>query len=800
MARLAFCDYHNMVAILEKSEYNVDFHLIVDFVEASQLMYALTFKPTVYVSHIRQFWSTARIETMKEGTNILATIDGILITISKSSIRRNLKLKDEAGIIFPSVEVSHPYHHPVFESKKYWVQRGEGSRTPTEPHHTPSPEAQQTLPTTHSSPSLPPITTATITPVILTLPLPTVVPTDTPQLRNYTRRARIAQSSALPPVADEPASPLRDVSQGEACLIVSSLEAEQDRGRRLDEGEEATERISDDTEEMATVLTSMDATSILTSGGVQVDPTAVAVATATISIPTGNGVVPTASPTIPTVAPIFATATVLEEEMERDAQRMNEQISRDTEIARIHAKEELQIMIDGLDRNNKTVAKYLQEYHQFATELPIERKIELISDLVRYQDNYAKVHKYQTQQRKPLIKKQQREFYTSVLKNQAGWKAKDFKGITLEEIKENFDPVWKQIQDFIPIGSKEEAERFKRKGIRFEQESVKKLKTIEEVKTTEEVLTEKVKEMIQLILVKEVYVEALQVKHPIIDWKHLDREDLNQLWRLVKKTLSIRPASKVPPARRKFPLSKKSDATAERIALLSENMGQQTADETPAHAHVRLLVHTTWEDPKDGTVYMEIKCDIPLVRATAQTPPSLVRTQALPKWFLKSPLVLPVVPSPVATLAPVATLDGGDLLKIGAHLELHGTVVCQKILSHRFRLRNLERGQDETGITLDITTELLEASHGRNANWITIEHPTGKGQRYEDVRQIDDVSPMKHPSPLENTQVNDQTQTMLRKLVGTRYHAKRPYLPSYNSSFGNSSLFSQTNSLKGVRL
>nr|GFA02902.1 hypothetical protein [Tanacetum cinerariifolium] len=32
-------------------------------------------------------------------------------------------------------------------------------------------------------------------------------------LRQYTRRARIAQSSALPTVADEPASPQRDVSQ-----------------------------------------------------------------------------------------------------------------------------------------------------------------------------------------------------------------------------------------------------------------------------------------------------------------------------------------------------------------------------------------------------------------------------------------------------------------------------------------------------------------------------------------------------------------------------------------------------------
>nr|GEY96159.1 hypothetical protein [Tanacetum cinerariifolium] len=81
------------------------------------------------------------------------------------------------------------------------------------------------------------------------------------------------------------------------------------KGRRLDEREEAAERVSDDTEEMATVLTFMDAASILTSGGVQVVPTAAEVATATVSIPTGSGMVSTASPTIPIAALIFTTAT-----------------------------------------------------------------------------------------------------------------------------------------------------------------------------------------------------------------------------------------------------------------------------------------------------------------------------------------------------------------------------------------------------------------------------------------------------------------------------------------------------------
>nr|GEX55671.1 hypothetical protein [Tanacetum cinerariifolium] len=48
-------------------------------------------------------------------------------------------------------------------------------------------------------------------------------------LRQYTRRVRIAQSSALPLVADEPASPVRDVSEGEACPTDSGFIADQDR-------------------------------------------------------------------------------------------------------------------------------------------------------------------------------------------------------------------------------------------------------------------------------------------------------------------------------------------------------------------------------------------------------------------------------------------------------------------------------------------------------------------------------------------------------------------------------------------
>nr|GEY03043.1 hypothetical protein [Tanacetum cinerariifolium]GEY03044.1 hypothetical protein [Tanacetum cinerariifolium] len=457
-----------------------------------------------------------------------------------------------------------------FDAGRFQYLVGKGSGTPTEPHHTPSPEAQSPSHTTHTSPTLLPVNTTS---------LPTVTQSDTPIVRQYTRRTRIAQSSVLPTVADEPASPLRDVRQREACPTDSSFIADQDRvtidksftlphdsaprvtspvadegklttkfqaqeveinmlkervkmledregvdairfeddapikGRSMDEGEAATERIINDSEEMANVLTSMDAATVLVSGVVDVPTGSGSIPTASTptkeQVPTGNDVVPTASL-------VFATATMvtpyrrrkgkevmvesetlkkykvqeqvdaqvareLEEQLEREDQRRSEQIAREAEIARIHAEEELHIMINGLDRNNETVAKYLQEYHQFASDPPVERRIELITDLVKYQDKYAKIYKYQSQQIKPMTKKKKRDYYMAVIINNLGWKVKDFRGMTFEEVEAKFNSVWKQMEDFIPMGSKEKAERIKRKSLNLEQESAKKQKTSVEI-------------------------------------------------------------------------------------------------------------------------------------------------------------------------------------------------------------------------------------------------------------------------------------------------------------------------------
>nr|GEZ87595.1 hypothetical protein [Tanacetum cinerariifolium] len=314
---------------------------------------------------------------------------------------------------------------PLFDTML--VQQGEGSGTPTEPHHTPSPEAQSPSHTTHTSPTLPPVTATS---------LPIVTQSDTPIVRQYTKRTRIAQSSVLLTVADEPASPLRDVSQGEACPTDSGFIADHDRAT-IDKLKERVKML-EDREGVAATRSGDDA---------PIKGMTIVLASEVVDVPTGSGSIPTAStpaeeqvPTgndvVPTTSLVFTTATVvtsyrrrkgkevmvesktlkkqkvheqidaqvareLEEQLEKEDQRRSEQIARDAKIERIHAEEELQIMIDSLDKNNETVAKYLQD-------------LEADGRLYSY-------------------------------------------------------------------GSKEEAERIKRKGLNLEQESAKKQKTSEEV-------------------------------------------------------------------------------------------------------------------------------------------------------------------------------------------------------------------------------------------------------------------------------------------------------------------------------
>ncbi|GKC10433.1 hypothetical protein Tco_1007215 [Tanacetum coccineum] len=96
-----------MVAFLEKSTGSEGFHQVINFLTRSHICHALTKKPDVCVSFIKQFWRSAEVTTAENGeVKITATINGHSMTITEASLRRHLKLDDQDGINYvPNSEI-----------------------------------------------------------------------------------------------------------------------------------------------------------------------------------------------------------------------------------------------------------------------------------------------------------------------------------------------------------------------------------------------------------------------------------------------------------------------------------------------------------------------------------------------------------------------------------------------------------------------------------------------------------------------------------------------------------------------
>ncbi|GJZ81288.1 hypothetical protein Tco_0646282 [Tanacetum coccineum] len=86
-----------MVACLEKTEGNSDFHEIVDFLASSSIHHALTVSPPIYTSYIEQFWNTASSQTVNDVKQINAIVDSKAVVVTEASIRSSLLFNDADG-------------------------------------------------------------------------------------------------------------------------------------------------------------------------------------------------------------------------------------------------------------------------------------------------------------------------------------------------------------------------------------------------------------------------------------------------------------------------------------------------------------------------------------------------------------------------------------------------------------------------------------------------------------------------------------------------------------------------------
>ncbi|GJR18988.1 hypothetical protein Tco_0967515 [Tanacetum coccineum] len=139
MAVLESCPKHNMVAYLEKTDGNAEFHEIIDFLARSSIHNALTVSLVVSTTFVKQFWMSAKSKIINNVRYITAKVAGKPVSISKASIRNDLPFNDADGIdslpnqaIFDAIQLMSKVH--------------------VEPQSDPSPRPS---PTTHIPDSIP---------------------------------------------------------------------------------------------------------------------------------------------------------------------------------------------------------------------------------------------------------------------------------------------------------------------------------------------------------------------------------------------------------------------------------------------------------------------------------------------------------------------------------------------------------------------------------------------------------------------------------------------------------------------
>ncbi|GJR98450.1 hypothetical protein Tco_0270624 [Tanacetum coccineum] len=166
-----------------------------------------------------------------------------------------------------------------------------------------------------------------------------------------------------------------------------------------------------------------------------------------------------------------------------------------------------------------------------------KRMVEMINQKKKF---YAE-QKAKAKRSKPMTQAQQRDYMSTVIKNQSSWKLTQLKKLTFNELKTEFEKLVKSIENFVPM---ETEARVKRHGLQLEQETSKKQKIdIEDASITkgkDKVVKEEETEVsiFQQGSKKYLSVNASNRVDTVLQefgaWlKDFTREDLIELYRLV---------------------------------------------------------------------------------------------------------------------------------------------------------------------------------------------------------------------------------------------------------------------------
>ncbi|GKF18914.1 hypothetical protein Tco_0063832 [Tanacetum coccineum] len=83
---------------VKAARHNLLLLVIVDFLNAHTIKYALTVNPTIYTSCIEQFWSAVKVKTVNGEQQLQALVDGKKIIITEATVRRDLQQEDADSV------------------------------------------------------------------------------------------------------------------------------------------------------------------------------------------------------------------------------------------------------------------------------------------------------------------------------------------------------------------------------------------------------------------------------------------------------------------------------------------------------------------------------------------------------------------------------------------------------------------------------------------------------------------------------------------------------------------------------
>ncbi|GJS97134.1 putative ribonuclease H-like domain-containing protein [Tanacetum coccineum] len=204
----------------------------------------------------------------------------------------------------------------------------------------------------------------------------------------------------------------------------------------------------------------------------------------------------------------------------------------------------LQERIDEEERKriarDTEIAKQLQEEYDKARKKEVVTEVDT-AYVVDWND--PSVIRYHVLQNRPRSVAEVKKNMIMYLKNQGGYKMKDFKGMSYNDIRPKFEKVWYQIHSFMPMDSEEEVQRLKRAGQDVEAKPAKRQRTKEVLESiqeqtdveskTDELSQEQLNQMVVIVPDEGINVEALQTKYPIIRWEFYS-EDTMQFWKIIR--------------------------------------------------------------------------------------------------------------------------------------------------------------------------------------------------------------------------------------------------------------------------